>query len=542
MQHDNHFAYASPWKRLGALLLDFLIIGIASLILGFVIGSMVSPRTAASPEFESRLNGLGLLISWMYYAYMESSAKQATIGKSLMRLVVTDLNGDRVTFARATGRFFGHILSGVFLGIGYFIAFFTEKRQALHDIMAGCLVLDAQSDTNASIVRESSQLQEARNSAANTSSQASPAIPAHVRQQPVVIDEDAIYASIAAELETGVTDKALWTRLFAQFDGDENKTKAAYIKHRATALIAEKRAELAAATPPPESVAPAVVTPVKASVAEQRPVAAVKVAPKPTTKTQYQSWAHELAAAEIDNLKVDQALWGQVLTAFNGDKNAAKFEYIQRRAEAITAEEKHGTLPLQRQISSQSETASLKSQDDSDDDVIRKLVMQEFATGLEDKALWASIFKDSDGDQNKAKSTYIEKRTSNLVAKKRADEVLKAEKLQLSKMMREERDLAKLDQFVSQNVAMSFLNRVRSNQLDQVEKMLQDNPLLAYVTNSEGDTSLHIAVKEFLPAMARFLVESGALIDHVNSSGETPLSLANASSEWELVDILLGKA
>lgn len=51
-------------------------------------------------------------------------------------------------------------------------------------------------------------------------------------------NEDAIYAAIAVELETGKTDRGLWTKLFAECDGDEKRTKVAYIKHRAERLIA----------------------------------------------------------------------------------------------------------------------------------------------------------------------------------------------------------------------------------------------------------------------------------------------------------------
>jgi hypothetical protein len=57
-------------------------------------------------------------------------------------------------------------------------------------------------------------------------------------------DDDAIYASIAQEIKSGTTDEGLWTRLFAECDGDENKTKAAYIKARAARLTAENKAAL----------------------------------------------------------------------------------------------------------------------------------------------------------------------------------------------------------------------------------------------------------------------------------------------------------
>jgi uncharacterized RDD family membrane protein YckC len=81
------------------------------------------------------------MMSWIYYALLESSVWQATIGKKLLGLKVTDLAGNRISFARASGRFFGKILSGMILGIGFLMAGFTQRKQALHDILAGCLVL-----------------------------------------------------------------------------------------------------------------------------------------------------------------------------------------------------------------------------------------------------------------------------------------------------------------------------------------------------------------------------------------------------------------
>ncbi len=82
------------------------------------------------------------IISWLYFALMESSSKKATLGKMALGLIVTDMNGVRLTFGRATGRFFGKILSGIILNIGFIMAAFTEKKQALHDILAGTLVLE----------------------------------------------------------------------------------------------------------------------------------------------------------------------------------------------------------------------------------------------------------------------------------------------------------------------------------------------------------------------------------------------------------------
>lgn len=77
----------------------------------------------------------------LYYSLMESSPWQATLGKRALGLQVTDLHGNRVSFGRATGRYFAKIVSGLTLSIGYLMAGFTRRKQALHDIISECLVI-----------------------------------------------------------------------------------------------------------------------------------------------------------------------------------------------------------------------------------------------------------------------------------------------------------------------------------------------------------------------------------------------------------------
>jgi uncharacterized RDD family membrane protein YckC len=84
---------------------------------------------------------IAFLLGWLYWALMESSSKQATLGKMALGIVVTDGQSRRISFGRATGRYFGRILSALILYIGFIIIAFTEKKQGLHDIMAGCLVV-----------------------------------------------------------------------------------------------------------------------------------------------------------------------------------------------------------------------------------------------------------------------------------------------------------------------------------------------------------------------------------------------------------------
>jgi uncharacterized RDD family membrane protein YckC len=86
-------------------------------------------------------NLLGIVVAWLYYAIQETSPKQATLGKQALGIVVTDLQGKRIDFVKATIRYFSKIISSIILLIGYIMAAFTEKKQALHDMIAGTLVL-----------------------------------------------------------------------------------------------------------------------------------------------------------------------------------------------------------------------------------------------------------------------------------------------------------------------------------------------------------------------------------------------------------------
>jgi uncharacterized RDD family membrane protein YckC len=81
------------------------------------------------------------VLQWLYFALMESSAHQATLGKMALGIIVTDMQGQRLTFGRATGRFFAKILSGCMIYIGFIMAAFTERKQALHDMIASTLVV-----------------------------------------------------------------------------------------------------------------------------------------------------------------------------------------------------------------------------------------------------------------------------------------------------------------------------------------------------------------------------------------------------------------
>lgn len=157
--------YGGFWIRFVAYIVDGLIIGIPmSVIVGIVIavfgaGSLATlsslpnnpdpeqVRTQVIPLFIAFLGAYALfiagsiVITWLYFAMMESSERQATFGKAIFNMRVTDANGNRLSFAHASGRFFAKIINNMTCGIGWILAGFTEKKQGLHDLIAGTVVI-----------------------------------------------------------------------------------------------------------------------------------------------------------------------------------------------------------------------------------------------------------------------------------------------------------------------------------------------------------------------------------------------------------------
>ena len=84
---------------------------------------------------------MNLIIWWVYFAVLHSSVWQASVGKKVLGLKVTDLEGRRISFGRATGRYFAGILSALLLCVGYMMVGWTQKKQGLHDKIAGTYVV-----------------------------------------------------------------------------------------------------------------------------------------------------------------------------------------------------------------------------------------------------------------------------------------------------------------------------------------------------------------------------------------------------------------
>lgn len=133
---------AGFWKRYSAMMIDQFIMVLIALPIGFVFGLMMAMgNSEPGPVFEFFSNVLGFIIGLLYFALQESSAQMATLGKRARGLKVLRSDGTRQSMARAVGRYFAKLLSGIILMIGFIMAAFTERKQALHDMLADTLVV-----------------------------------------------------------------------------------------------------------------------------------------------------------------------------------------------------------------------------------------------------------------------------------------------------------------------------------------------------------------------------------------------------------------
>jgi len=146
--------YAGFWIRLAAHIIDAIIVAVViygSLFIAMVIGAALTPGKYSSSYSSGNYAALGILFilwivfavgfSWLYYAYQESSPAQATVGKQAVGIMVTDNEGNRISFGKATGRWLAKILSGLVLCIGFIMIGFTEHNRGLHDIIVNTLVV-----------------------------------------------------------------------------------------------------------------------------------------------------------------------------------------------------------------------------------------------------------------------------------------------------------------------------------------------------------------------------------------------------------------
>jgi uncharacterized RDD family membrane protein YckC len=192
-----------------------------------------------------------------------------------------------------------------------------------------------------------------------------------------------------------------------------------------------------------------------------------------------------------------------------------------------------------------------------DEDAVYEVVANEMESGKKDKGLWTRLFAELDGDEKKTKIAYIKQRAEKLMASERArfqeeaqlraDEAARMERLRIESMSLREKlysgnitpDMAeKIRNLSATNDALTFMSNVRLNKLDKVNELLEKEPFLVAVSNSDGMTPLHISVDERYVAMSRLLIQRGSPVDAKNNGGQTPLDLAKKTGNQDLVALI----
>jgi uncharacterized RDD family membrane protein YckC len=147
--------YAGFWPRLGGWLIDQLIIAIPFNVVTDLLVSYNQPTVTTTTDASNNVHihwhgdwtTLGLLLlassvaTWLYTAILQSSSRRATVGQRALGLTITDLDGNRISFARASGRYLATFLTSLTFGIGYLMVIWTKRKQTLQDKIAATVVV-----------------------------------------------------------------------------------------------------------------------------------------------------------------------------------------------------------------------------------------------------------------------------------------------------------------------------------------------------------------------------------------------------------------
>ena len=263
--------YATFGDRAAARILDAIIVMVPSFIISSLFSAGVESRM--TDDISQFIGGqiafkvMSIIVAWLYFATMESSKNQGTLGKMALGIRVVDINYARISFGQATGRYVGSIISAITLGVGFLIQPFTKKKQTLHDMMASCLVVKGE------VVRsrgtgQRQTLQEPQRATSAPSAKAiekTPALPkleseadmlinsleqqynellnqvgTYFPNSPLPNDVDKkIHALAYEEITSKRLDPATHTKAFSSALGDETKHEAFYVKYRAIGILRE---------------------------------------------------------------------------------------------------------------------------------------------------------------------------------------------------------------------------------------------------------------------------------------------------------------
>ena len=263
--------YAGFSERAGALVIDVIILSVPSAIIGVLFSLVFANQMSMGgvDEVSSAMGGnlwaqiWGNALAWVYYATMESSRFQGTLGKVAVGLKVVDCNMGRLTFGRATQRFFGRYLSAIPVGAGFFVQPFTERRQTWHDMLASCYVIK-NFDRKGILTMDNSQK---RGTRLTSDSSAGSEPPPESEEDGtstketfqvdhattgdssatngsclVSEEEERAYCQAKEELASGNIRGGLWIKVTTE-ESEKDQQESKYIQHRVTQLIDLARLE-----------------------------------------------------------------------------------------------------------------------------------------------------------------------------------------------------------------------------------------------------------------------------------------------------------
>ena len=133
--------YAGFWRRFAARIIDIIVVALANIVITTIV-AVAAGWEEGSDENLAEIYIISIAISWLYYAGMHSSKFQATLGKMALGIAVTGYNGQQIGFWHASGRWLAELASVFTLFIGYVMAGWTARKQALHDMIASTLVVN----------------------------------------------------------------------------------------------------------------------------------------------------------------------------------------------------------------------------------------------------------------------------------------------------------------------------------------------------------------------------------------------------------------
>lgn len=139
-EEEKDIVYAGFKKRVLAFFIDVAICFLSMMSFTFIIE--VLRQVLKIKDFGNLAIAAVLIIPLLYFPLFEGSKYQATLGKLIMKIKVVDINGERVSFGQAWGRFLAKIISYQIFFAGFIIIAFTKKKQGLHDIIAKTYVIN----------------------------------------------------------------------------------------------------------------------------------------------------------------------------------------------------------------------------------------------------------------------------------------------------------------------------------------------------------------------------------------------------------------